>query len=416
MRVGNRRLPTRLARVVGRCQRGVERAPPRPPVELEVEVVVVHVQDHVHVAPDGEGEDARRGVVEAGPAEQAAVPRDVGHPVVVGRTVVEGRGAQRGVAPAEVEQEPPEAHEARVPVDERPVEPRGLVVLVVGVVVPALRAARLVAGEEHRHAARDEQHDREVADLPLAQRLDLRVVGLALDAAVPAQVVVRAVPVALAVRLVVLPVVGDEVVEREAVVAGDEAHARRRRAALCLVQVGAAADARRGRADEAGVTAHEPAHVVAEPAVPFRPPAAREGADLVGASRVPCLRDQLRLAELVGELGELDERRRPHDAAVRRPRQHRRLVEAEAVDVQLVDPVAEAVEDELRHDRVVGVERVAAAREIEQHVRSPGLVHVVRLVREPSQADRGAAGAALAGVVVDDVQDHLEPRSVQRLD
>ena len=42
---------------------------------------------------------------------------------------------------------------------------------------------------------------------------------VALDAAVPAQVVVGAVAVALAVGLVVLAVVRDEVVEREAVVA-----------------------------------------------------------------------------------------------------------------------------------------------------------------------------------------------------
>src|SRR5215831_14822217 len=43
-------------------------------------------------------------------------------------------------------------------------------------------------------------------------------------------------------------------------------------------------------------------------------------------------------------------------------RQHRREVEAEAVDVEVLDPVAQAVEDQLRRDRVVRVDRVAAAR------------------------------------------------------
>ena len=40
---------------------------------------------------------------------------------------------------------------------------------------------------------------------------DVRVVGLAFDAAVPGAVVVRAVTVGLAVRTVVLDVVGDDV-------------------------------------------------------------------------------------------------------------------------------------------------------------------------------------------------------------
>jgi hypothetical protein len=39
---------------------------------------------------------------------------------------------------------------------ELPVDPADLVVLAVGVVVAALRAGELVAGEQHRHAVREE--------------------------------------------------------------------------------------------------------------------------------------------------------------------------------------------------------------------------------------------------------------------
>jgi hypothetical protein len=49
--------------------------------------------------------------------------------------------------------------------------------------------------------------------------------GLALGAAIPGEVVVGAVAVVLAVGLVVLAVVGDEIGEREAVVGGDEVDA-----------------------------------------------------------------------------------------------------------------------------------------------------------------------------------------------
>ena len=86
---------------------------------------------------------------------------------------------------------------------------------------------------------RQQQRRQEVALLAGPQRQDLRVVGRALDAAVPGPVVALAVAVVLAVGLVVLLVVGDEVAQREAVVRGDEVDARDRPAAGVLVQVGA---------------------------------------------------------------------------------------------------------------------------------------------------------------------------------
>src|SRR5262249_25655141 len=88
-----------------------------------------------------------------------------------------------------------------------PVEPRELVVLAPGVVVSALRWSNLVAGKQHWHALRERERDEEVAPPPAAKRHDLLVVGLAFDARVPGAVVVRAVPVLLEVRIVVLLVV-----------------------------------------------------------------------------------------------------------------------------------------------------------------------------------------------------------------
>ena len=67
-----------------------------------------------------------------------------------------------------------------LPLVQVPVHPGELVVLAVGVVVAALGPADLVAGQQHRHALRDEERGEEVAHLPLAQRVDRRVVGLAL--------------------------------------------------------------------------------------------------------------------------------------------------------------------------------------------------------------------------------------------
>src|SRR5262249_28441991 len=105
---------------------------------------------------------------------------------------------------------------------EVPVEPGEFVVLAIGVIVALLRATGLVPGEGHRTALGEEQRRYQIAFLPLAEGVDARVVGRALGAAVPGVVVVSAVAVILAVGLVVLAVVADQVLQREAVVAGDE--------------------------------------------------------------------------------------------------------------------------------------------------------------------------------------------------
>src|SRR3954469_14863003 len=107
------------------------------------------------------------------------------------------------------------------------------------------------------------------------------VVGRPLDAVVPADVVVHPVPVALAVRVVVLPVVRDEVVEGEAVVGRDEVDAVRRAARLALIDVRAAGDSRGDRRDQPAVAAHELPDVVAESSVPLRPAGAGELADVI---------------------------------------------------------------------------------------------------------------------------------------
>src|SRR2546423_11187458 len=118
---------------------------------------------------------------------------------------------------------------------EVPVEPRNLVVLTPGVVVAALRARRLVTGDEHRDALRQQQRREEVSHLPPADGVDGGVLGGAFDALVVTDVVVVAVAVAFAGRLVVLLVVADQVSKGGAVLRGDQADARVRASGPALV-------------------------------------------------------------------------------------------------------------------------------------------------------------------------------------
>src|SRR6185312_3676845 len=70
-----------------------------------------------------------------------------------------------------------------------PVDPADLVVLAIGVVVAALGAGKLVAGEQHRGALAEQQRRQDVPPLAVAQRLDLGIVGRAHGSAIPAAIV-----------------------------------------------------------------------------------------------------------------------------------------------------------------------------------------------------------------------------------
>ena len=279
--------------------------------------------------------------------------------------------------------------------------------------LPRCVRAELVAAEQHRHALREEERRQEVAHLPVAQRVHGGVVGRPLGAAVPAAVVVGAVAVPLPVRLVVLLVVRDEVGEREAVVGGDEVDRRERPAAVVLVEVARAGEAL-GELGDRRVPAPEVADAVAVDAVPLRPED-REVADLVAARPdVPRLGDQLDLREHRVLVDRVEERREAVDV-VELARERRGEVEPEAVDVAVDHEVAERVHDQAEHARVHRVQRVARPGEV--HVVPPVVRHqpVVGGVVDALEAEHRAEVVALGGVVVDDVEDHLDPRAVERL-
>src|SRR5512133_2508819 len=106
-----------------------------------------------------------------------------------------------------------------------PVEPTRSVILAVRVIVASLAAAHLIAHDKHGHAHREQGGCEYILDLPVAQPLDIGIVGRSFYAAVPASVVIAAIAIVFAVRLVMFVIVGNEVVERKTVVARREVDA-----------------------------------------------------------------------------------------------------------------------------------------------------------------------------------------------
>ena len=155
-------------------------------------------------------------------------------------------------------------------------------------------------------------------------------------------------------------------------------------------------------------------HVAVDP-VPLAPQD-REVAHLVAARpHVPGLGDQLDLRQHRVLVDDVEERAQAIDV-VQLAGQRRGQVEAEAVDVALDDPVAQRVHDQPQDARVHDVERVARAREVHVVARVVGHEPVVARVVDALEGQHRAEVVALGRVVVDDVEDHLDPRPVQGLD
>src|SRR5439155_6055888 len=155
----------------------------------------------------------------------------------------------------------------------------------------------LVAHPDHRQTECWHRGGEEVLHLAVPELLDGGIAGGAFDATVPAPVVVGAVAVLLAVRLVVLPVVRDQIVEREAVVTGHEVDALLGLALLVAVDLGAADQAVGEAPERPARAAEEVSHVVAEPSVPLLPAVPDEATHLVQARRVPGLGEELGAGE-----------------------------------------------------------------------------------------------------------------------
>src|ERR1700758_4414118 len=107
-----------------------------------------------------------------------------------------------------------------------PVEPGHLVILVVRVVVAVLSVEELVAGTEHRGTVGQHQQTTKVFHLPAAQRQDVfQHAVVALPTAVPAQVVVCAVQVAVSIYLIVLVVISNQIVKAKPIMGGNKVNA-----------------------------------------------------------------------------------------------------------------------------------------------------------------------------------------------
>ena len=147
-------------------------------------------------------------------------PVQIGENVaLVGRFGVKAGGAARIRLPAQTQEASRRLPQIALPRGQIPIHPGQLVVLAIGVVVAFLSSPKFVAGGDHGGSGGEDERPQEVAHglAPLCFDGAGRI-GRAFESEVPGEVVCGPVAIVLAVGLVVLGVVGDEVVQRESVV------------------------------------------------------------------------------------------------------------------------------------------------------------------------------------------------------
>ncbi len=154
-----------------------------------------------------------------------------------------------------------------------------------------------------------------------------------------------------------------EIAQRKAVVAGDKIDARLRPPIARRKDIRRAAKPRREFAQEARITAPKATERVAGAAVPLAK-GRGESPELVAVlAQIPGLRDQLDSTQH----WILMERRQPPRAPIKRAvitGQGRRKIEAKAVDLHLLDPIAQAVHHQAQGLGMAEIQAVAAATRV----------------------------------------------------
>jgi hypothetical protein len=224
-----------------------------------------------------------------------------------------------------------------------------------------------------------------------------------------------AVAVVLVVGLVVLALVRDQVLEGEPVVGRDEVDRGEGPPPGALVEVRGPGDPRGELPLQPGVPAPELADDVAVAAVPLGPLPGERAHLVTPRPHVPRLGDELDAGEDGVLLDHLEERRQ-HVHVEELAGEGAGEVEPEAVHPHLGHPVPERVHDHLEDVRVAGVEGVAGPRVVHEVPEVVRVLLVVAEVVEPAEREGGPEPVPLAGVVVDDVDDHLEPGGVEGAD
>ena len=113
--------------------------------------------------------------------------------------------------PAERDQMLHKGQKILIPFVKIPVQPGGLIVLTVSIIVTILGIAKFISRQKYRRSLAQKEHKHGIAQLSCPQLQNLLLADRTFHATVPGIIVVTSVPVIFPVGLIVLLVIGNHV-------------------------------------------------------------------------------------------------------------------------------------------------------------------------------------------------------------
>ena len=129
------------------------------------------------------------------------------------------------MSPAKGDHSSREALDLFVLFEQVPVKPTHLVILAVGVVITALGPAKLIPAEQHGNPPRDKQGQQEILDQAVTHALDTGILAQPFHPAIVAVVGIGPITAELAIFVIVLLLVADQIIQCEAVMTSHEVEA-----------------------------------------------------------------------------------------------------------------------------------------------------------------------------------------------
>ena len=288
----------------------------------------------------------------------------------------------------------------------RPIQPRQRIILRIRIVIALLRAAKLIAGHQHRCATREQQRRQHRRYVGAAQLFN-RLVRFAFHAVIPTVIFIVAVAVIFTVGMIVFAFKRRDVAQGHTVMCGNKIHTAGTRA-IVRKQITGAAHARGEFAQHMPITAPESPHRIAVAVIPFQPLRVKAPQLITAHADIPRLSDQPHLREhgiVLNRLEQFGLRVKTTGGAP----QNRRQVKTKARHAKLRHPITQTVQTQPLHARLRRIQRIAAARVVAQALFSLRLVPITAIVItlvQPAQRHRRPMLITFGGVVEHHIQNH----------
>ena len=175
-----------------------------------------------------------------------------------------------------------------------PVNPANLIVLAIGIIIAFLGSVELISTQNHRHSLTQEQSCHVIFHMLKALEIDHLIVAGTFMTKIHRIIVILSVAVVLAVILIMLLIVGDQVIQGKTIMGSDKVDTMVWTTTGVLIEVFRTAKTAGEITNQTFSAFPKKSYLVTIISVPLGPtPPGWKSADLIQSGRIPCLGNNL---------------------------------------------------------------------------------------------------------------------------